>query len=465
MIIVFEKTILQQMNMLQTFEDFELNRFLQNAIDDLKYEKPTPIQAKAFRVVRSGKNVVGISQTGTGKTIAFMLPILQDLKFSDQMDPRILVLVPTRELVKQIVEEIQKLTVYMNHRIVGVYGGTNINTQARELAQGASIVVATPGRLYDLALNKHLKLRSIEKLIIDEVDVMLDLGFRYQLTNLFDLLPEKRQNLMFSATMTTEIEELIEDFFIAPEFISIAVSGTPLNNIVQSAYAVPNFYTKVNLLTHLLKDKEQFIKTIVFVSSRKMADHLYELLEENFSLRLGIIHSNKAQNSRFKAVEAFNTDKTNILIATDVIARGIDFDQVSHVINLDTPHFPENYMHRIGRTGRAEKEGHSILLFTEKEMEFKNAIEELMDFKIPIIELPDEVVVSHQKIAEERPQESGNKNFNRNTKLVIGQGAVHEKKAKNKKVNLGGSYRMDIAKKYKKPKTRGDKKQNNKKKR
>ena len=171
------------MNILPTFEDFELNRFLQNAIDDLKFERPTPIQAKAFRMVRSGKNVVGISQTGTGKTMAFMMPILQDLKFSDQIDPRILVLVPTRELVKQIVEEIQKLTVYMNHRIVGVYGGTNMNTQAKDLAQGAAIVVATPGRLYDLALNANLKLRAIDKLIIDEVDVMLDLGFRYQLTN------------------------------------------------------------------------------------------------------------------------------------------------------------------------------------------------------------------------------------------------------------------------------------------
>ena len=451
--------------MLPTFEDFELNRFLQNAIDDLKYVKPTPIQSKAFRIVRSGKNVVGISQTGTGKTMAFMLPILQDLKFSNQLEPRILILVPTRELVKQIVEEIERLTVYMNHRIVGVYGGTNMNTQAQNLAQGASIVVATPGRLYDLALNGHLKLRCIEKLVIDEVDVMLDLGFRYQLINLFDLLPERRQNLMFSATMTIEIEELIEDFFIAPEFISIAVSGTPLDNIVQSAFAVPNFYTKVNLLTTLLKDNEQFIKTIVFVSSRKMADHLYELMGEKFSSRMGIIHSNKSQNARFNAIDAFNNGKTNILIATDVIARGIDFDQVSHVINLDTPQFPENYMHRIGRTGRAEKEGHSILLFTEKEATFKNEIEKLMDLQIQLIELPDVVEISNQKIAEERPIEKGNKNFNRNTKLKVAQDAVHEKKGKNKKVNLGGSYRIDIAKKYKKTKTRGDKKQNNKKKR
>jgi len=408
--------------------------------------------------------VVGISQTGTGKTMAFMLPILQDLKFSNQLDPRILILVPTRELVKQIVEEIERLTAYMNHRIVGVYGGTNINTQAKDLAQGASIVVATPGRLYDLALNGHLKLRSIEKLVIDEVDVMLDLGFRYQLTNIFDLLPKRRQNLMFSATMTTEIEALIEDFFTAPELISIAVSGTPLNNIVQSAYAVPNFYTKVNLLNVLLHDQEQFVKTIVFVSSKKMADHLYEVMEENFSSRMSIIHSNKAQNARFNAVEAFNTGKTNILIATDVIARGIDFDEVSHVINLDTPKFPENYMHRIGRTGRAEKKGNSILLFTEKEEKYKNAIEQLMNFQIPLIELPEDVEISNQKIAEERPQEK-NKNYNRNTKLKITQGAVHEKKGKNKKVNLGGSYRIDLAKKYKKKKTRGDKRQNNKKRR
>jgi len=449
----------------KTFADLGLNRFLENAIEDLGFDTPTPIQSHAFPIVRSGKNVVGISQTGTGKTIAFMLPLLQDLKFSNQVSPRILVLLPTRELVVQVVEEIQRLMKYMSHKVLGVYGGANINTQAQQIAQGCSILVSTPGRLYDLALNGALKLKSIQKLVIDEVDVMLDLGFRFQLTNIFDLLPAKRQNLMFSATMTKDIESLIKDFFIDPVLISIALSGTPLDNINQSAYAVHNYYTKVNLLKLLLRDKDTFKKTIIFVASKKIADRLYENLSERFASRLGIIHSNKSQNARFNAVESFANAEVNILIATDIIARGLDISDVSHVINLDAPYFPENYMHRIGRTGRAEKEGNSILLFTEKEEGLKSAIEELMNFKIPIIELPKNLEISHQKAPEEIPEGELRKNHNRNNKEQESGLAFHEKKEKNKKVNLGNSWRRDVAKKYKKPKSRGDKNQNLRKKR
>ena len=445
---------------MQTFKDFELNRFLFQAIEDLGFERPTPIQTEAYPVIRSGKNVVGISQTGTGKTIAFMLPLLQDLKFSKDPSPRIIILVPTRELVTQIVEEIEKLTAYMSHRVVGVFGGVNINTQSEKLADGASIVVATPGRLYDLALNRVIKLKSVQKLVIDEVDVMLDLGFRYQLTNLFEILPEKRQNLMFSATMTTEIDELIADFFIAPEHISIAVSGTPLDNINQCAYAIPNFYTKVNLLKLLLKKRELFNKTIVFTASKKMADRLYENLLPDFASRLGVIHSNKSQNNRFDTTKAFDEGKIDILIATDVISRGLDFQEVSHVVNVDTPEFPENYMHRIGRTGRAEKEGNSILLFTEKEEELKLAIEVLMDYSIPVIDEPEHLVYSNQKTPEERPRLMATKSHHRNSKKVESGGAFHEKKAKNSKVNLGNSRKASKADKFKKPKTKGDKIQN-----
>ena len=237
-----------------TFHDLNINNQLFNALDDLGFITPTPIQEQAFNVVSSGKDVVGIAQTGTGKTFAYMLPILKDLKFSEQENPRVLVLVPTRELVVQVVDEIEKLSKYINNRILGVYGGTNINTQKQAIADGVDILVATPGRLYDLALSRVLQLKSIQKLVIDEVDVMLDLGFRHQLINIFDILPERRQNIMFSATMTQDVNLLLNDFFKSPERVSIAVSGTPLENISQQRYNVPNFYTKVNLLTHLLKD-------------------------------------------------------------------------------------------------------------------------------------------------------------------------------------------------------------------
>lgn len=200
-----------------TFNDLNLSKQLQYAIDDMGFEHPTPIQAEAFNVVRSGKDVVGIAQTGTGKTFAYMMPVLRDLKFSKQINPRVLVLVPTRELVLQVVEEIEKLAEYINVRVLGVYGGTNINTQKMAVAQGTDIIVATPGRLYDLAISRAIQLKSVQKLIIDEVDVMLDLGFRFQLLNIFDVLPSKRQNIMFSATMTDDVDALITDFFRSPE--------------------------------------------------------------------------------------------------------------------------------------------------------------------------------------------------------------------------------------------------------
>lgn len=209
------------------FKDLNLSKQLLNALEDLGFDTPTPIQEQSFKVVGSGKDVVGIAQTGTGKTFAYMMPILRNLAYSTQDNPRVLVLVPTRELVIQVVEEIEKLAKYINVRVLGVYGGVNINPQKDAVAHGIDILVATPGRLYDLAVSRTLKLKSIQKLVIDEVDVMLDLGFRHQLINIFDIIPERRQNIMFSATMTEDVDDLITDFFINPERVSVAVSGTP----------------------------------------------------------------------------------------------------------------------------------------------------------------------------------------------------------------------------------------------
>lgn len=448
-----------------TFEDLDLSKQLFNSLDEMGFTHPTPIQEQAFSVVRSGKDVVGIAQTGTGKTFAYMLPILRDLKFSKQNTPRVLVLVPTRELVLQVVEEIEKLTTYINLRVLGVYGGVNINTQKQAVANGTDIVVATPGRLYDLALSNVLKLKSIQKLVIDEVDIMLDLGFRFQLLNIFDLLPKGRQNVMFSATMTTDVDDLITEFFKSPKKISIAVSGTPLENITQISYKVPNFYTKANLLNHLLQDKKEFRKVLVFVSTKRRADLLFEALEEAYTSEACIIHSNKTQNYRIRSIRQFDEGENRIMVATDVMARGLDLDEISHVVNFDTPHFPENYMHRIGRTGRAEHQGTSILFTTEKEQEAKDRIEALMDFKIPLLEIPEEVEITKQLTEEERPKEEREISKNRTSQEFFPGPAFHEKKEKNQKTNQGGSYRREIAKKYKKPKTRGDKNYNKRNKR
>ena len=446
-----------------SFKDWSISKQLGYALDDLQFEHPTKIQRASFPIISSGKDIVGIAQTGTGKTLAYMLPILNDLPFSKQMAPRVLILVPTRELVIQLLDQIDSYAHYLSIRCVGVYGGTNINTQAQEVMQGADILVGTPGRVYDLILSGALKVKSIKRLVIDEVDVMLDLGFRFQLNNIFELLPERRQNIMYSATMTEDVDELIHDFFQKPEKVSIAVSGTPLNNIDQYCYEVITFYTKINLLAELVKDKTLFPKVLVFVSTKKNADIVYERLHARFGSALGVLHSNKSQNFRIRMLNEFTEGKVRIMISTDVMARGLDIEGVTHVINMDVPKYPENYMHRIGRTGRAGNRGTSYLFYTHKEEEDKLAIEVYMDKEIEELPFPEEVELDMQKLAEEKNRVVDK--YSRNMNKVEANPAFHEKKEKNKKENLGGSYRREIAKKYKKPKTRGDKGQNKRKKR
>ncbi len=449
---------------MDTFESLKLLSQLNNAIEDLGFDKPTPIQTKAYPVILSGKDVVGIAQTGTGKTLAYMLPILQTLKFSKQVTPRVLIMVPTRELVLQLVEQIENYGKYINVRALGVYGGTNINNQMRNLAQGTDILVATPGRLYDLIISRAVLLKDVKKLVIDEVDVMLDLGFRFQLTNIFDLLPDRRQNIMFSATMTEEVDALIDDYFVVPEKISIAVSGTPLENIEQQCYSVRNFNTKLNLLRHLIQNKEDFRKILVFVSTKRIADRLFEKLQETNGSETCVLHSNKAQNYRIRSIQEFDEGTKRILVSTDVMARGLDIDKITHVINYDTPNYPENYMHRIGRTGRAEQAGKSILFYTEKEEDAKEAVEKLMGLKIQMMDFPEEVQVSRTLTDEENPKDEGQSNPHKHKEPEEKGDAFHEKKLKNTKTNQGGSYLRKM-KTYKKPRTRGDKGVNNRKKR
>jgi len=450
--------------LMNTFEDFNLPKQLLNAINDLGFSKPTPIQEEVFNTILSGKDVVGIAQTGTGKTIAFLLPILKELKYSEQTQARILILVPTRELVLQMVKDIESLTKYINIRALGVYGGTNINTQKHAVAEGSDILVATPGRLFDLAISQSVKLKSIKKLVIDEVDIMLDFGYKTQLNNIFEQLPRKRQNILFSATMTTYVDGLIDDFLINPVKKTISISGTPLDNIKQEKYAVPNFYSKTSLLNHLLEDKEEFSKVLIFVATKVNADRLAELLD--FESEISVIHSSKEQNYRTKSIEKFVDGTSRILIATDVIARGIDIENISTVISFDTPFYPENYIHRIGRTGRAGLDGRAILFYSEKETELKNSIESLMDYTIPFNDIPEGVKMSSQLTPEEKNKPIDHDEiYLQRTELKVGP-SFQEKSAKNSKVVVKKkSYNITVKEKYKKPVRRGDKIQNLKKKR
>ena len=261
---------------MSTFEQFNLPKSVQKAIDDLGFTAPTPIQEKSFGVIMSGRDMMGIAQTGTGKTLAYLLPLLKLYKFSTSHTPKLVILVPTRELVVQVVEEVQKLTKYMSLRSLGVYGGVNINTQKTAVYTGIDVLVGTPGRVMDLALDNVIRFEDTQKLVIDEFDEMLNLGFRVQLTSILAMMPKKRQNILFSATMTDEVDAILNDFFDYPEEVTLAASGTPLENIEQITYDVVNFNTKINLLTHLLQNNEGMSRVLVFVNNKRIADMPHE---------------------------------------------------------------------------------------------------------------------------------------------------------------------------------------------
>lgn len=441
-----------------TFKDLNLNTTLLNALDDLGYTTPTTIQHKAFSVIMSGRDVCGIAQTGTGKTFAYLLPLLRLWKYGKDREAQVLILVPTRELVVQVAEAVKQLSKYQTLEVVGVYGGVNMKPQAAAIENGVDIVVGTPGRTLDLAYNGNLKLKNVKKLVIDEMDEMLNLGFRTQINNLLDMLPPKRQNLLFSATIVEEVETLMNSYFNEPERIEAAPVGSPLENINQIIYEVPNFYTKVNLLELLLATHPEISKVLVFVATKKLADDLYEQMNEKFPEQVGVIHSNKEQNHRFNTVNKFQEGTYRFIIATDIIARGLDVAEVSHVINFDIPDTPENYIHRIGRTGRADKKGNSITFVTEREQTFRDAVEMLMNYKVPVKELPEELEISTELTEDEMPKVKMREVLIKLPKLYEGGGAFHEKKAKNKKVNIKVRHADKMAEKYGKPKTRGAKK-------
>ena len=440
-----------------TFKDLNLSNPLWNALDDAGFITPTTIQHKAFPVVMSGRDVQGIAQTGTGKTIAYLLPLLKMWTFSKARHPQILIVVPTRELVVQVVEAAERLGKYMTVVVRGVYGGTNLKSQAYEISQGLDIIVGTPGRLLDLGYHGALNLKTVKKFVIDEVDEMLALGFRSQLQHIMDLLPEKRQNLLFSATINEDVEALIEDYFNAPEKIEAAPSGSPLTNINQALYRVPNFNTKVNLLEELLASSVEMTKILLFVSTKALADELYERIKALYPEKIGVIHSNKDQNFRFNAVNRFQDGTFRMLISTDIIARGLDIEDVSHVINFDLPDEPQNYVHRIGRTGRADKKGEALSLVGDLDVDWLSEIQEFMNFEIPSLPLPDDLVISDILTDAELPKINMKNVLGKLPKIVEEKSAFQQKIAKNSKVNVKVKYKDKMHAKYGKPKTRGQK--------
>ncbi len=421
---------------MSNFEQFNLPKSVQKAINELGFTTPTPIQEKSFSVIMSGRDMIGIAQTGTGKTLAYLLPLLKLYNFTPTQTPKIVILVPTRELVVQVVDEVEKLTKYMSVRTLGIYGGVNINTQKKAVFEGIDVLVGTPGRVMDLALDGYLQFDETQKLVIDEFDEMLNLGFRVQLTSIFAMLKRKRQNILFSATMTDDVDALLNDYFDFPEEVTLAASGTPLEQIEQLCYPISNFNTKINLLKHLLSTDNEMSRVLIFVNNKKIADMLFDKIDEDFSEQFGVIHSNKSQNYRLNTMASFQEGNLRGLITTDIMARGLDISNITHVINFEMPELPEQYMHRIGRTGRADATGIAISFITTREEEMKIAIEILMEKEIEILEKPKEVAVSNILIGPEKEKQVV-KFLLKKVKLD-GDGAFHEKSKKNKKVNLGG---------------------------
>ncbi len=421
---------------MSTFEQFNLPKSLQKAIDDLGFTSPTPIQERSFSVIASGRDMMGIAQTGTGKTFAYLLPLLKLYKFTPTHTPKIVILVPTRELVVQVVEEVEKLTTYMSVRTLGIYGGVNINTQKTSVYQGIDVLVGTPGRVMDLALDNVLRFDETQKLVIDEFDEMLNLGFRVQLTSILAMMRPKRQNILFSATMTDEVDAVLEDYFDFPEEVSLAPSGTPLEKIKQVKYSVPNFNTKINLLKNLLSTDASMSRILIFVNNKRFVDMIYDRIEEDFGDQFGVIHSNKSQNYRLTTMQDFQRGDLRGIITTDVMARGLDISDITHVLNFDVAEVPEQYIHRIGRTGRADKEGTAISFVGPKEEEAFIECEMLMDKEVDLLPIPEGVEISTVLIESEKVKQP--------VKLLMkkvkkdGGSAFHEKSDKNKKVNLGG---------------------------
>ncbi len=418
------------------FEHLKLPKSLQKAVDDLGFTSLTPIQEKSFSVILSGKDMMGIAQTGTGKTFAYLLPILKQYTFSDSENPKVIVIVPTRELVVQVTAEVEKLTKYMSVKTLGIYGGVNINTQKKAVYEGVDIIVATPGRLMDLALDGVVRFDEVKKLVIDEFDEILNLGFRMQITSILAMMKNKRQNILFSATMTEEVDEVINDFFDFPEEVSLAPSGTPLEKIKQLKYFVPNFTTKINLLNHLLKTDEAFERVLIFVNNKRIVDLLHERLNPEFQEQFGVIHSNKTQNYRLNTLAEFQKGNLKGIITTDIMARGLDIRDISHVVNFEVPEISEQYIHRIGRTGRADKDGIAITFNSPREEEWLLETEVLMNLEITQLEIPASVEVSTVLMEFEKKKQKPK--FISKKPAFEGGGAFHEKKDKNKKVNLGG---------------------------
>lgn len=414
------------------FDDLKLTRQFLNAIEDAGYENATPIQQKAIPPLRAGQDVIGIAQTGTGKTAAFLLPLLQTLKYAQGEAPRGLVLAPTKELVVQIHQEALKFASYTDLRIVAFYGGVGPKKQIEEIADGVDLIVSTPGRFLEIYSRGHVETKKLKHIVLDEADRMMDMGFMPQIRQIQEVIPTKRQNILFSATFPPRVERLAEEFLLWPTRIEVTPESTPVSTVTQYKLSLPNLRTKIAFIEWYVREQLGDDRLLIFTRRKEEAENLFKFLDRSFDKGVRAVHSNKGQNARINAMQDFRTGAVQILIATDVASRGIDVPETQWVINASVPRDPHDYIHRIGRTGRAFREGSALTLVDPAEKFALERIESLtgeslLDFPaVPELEPFETPRWEKQNQAREIDRELKKRDPNY-------QGAFHEKKRKSGK--------------------------------
>lgn len=414
------------------FDDLKLTRQFLNAIADAGYDNATPIQQKAIPPLRAGQDVIGIAQTGTGKTAAFLLPLLQTLKYAQGEAPRGLVLAPTKELVVQIHQEALKFAAYTDLRIVAFYGGVGPKKQIEEIADGVDLIVSTPGRFLEIYSRGHVETKKLKHIVLDEADRMMDMGFMPQIRQVQEVVPTKRQNILFSATFPPRVERLAEEFLLWPIRIEVTPESTPVSTVTQYKLSLPNLRTKIAFIEWYVREKLGDDRLLIFTRRKEEAENLFKFLDRSFKKGVRAVHSNKGQNARINAMQAFRTGEVQILIATDVASRGIDVPETRWVINASVPRDPHDYIHRIGRTGRAFREGSALTLVDPAEKFALERIESLtgeslVEFaEVPALETFETPSREKQNQAREIDRELRKRDPNY-------KGAFHEKKRKSAK--------------------------------
>ena len=333
-----------------TFEDLKLKRQFLDAVEALGYRLPTPIQTEAIPRILAGQDLIGVAQTGTGKTGAYLLPILQKLRGRQDGQPRAVVLVPTKELALQVHRATEEFAVNSDIRSIALVGGVGPKTQMASLESGAEVIVATPGRFMDLYLRGALSTRKIQTMVLDEADRMMDMGFMPQLRDILEVVPNKRQNLLFSATFPQRVERLADEFLLWPTRIEVTPEGTPVKSVAQYITRVPNVQTKINAVLQWLTDTHPDSRALLFVRTKEDAKRVGQSLAKALPNQVSEIHSNKAQHTRLAAMTKFREGEIRVLVSTDVSARGIDVPETEVVINFNVPRMSDDYVHRIGRT-------------------------------------------------------------------------------------------------------------------